>query len=79
MQTICTDRQCLRNYLLTIFNEKKNTSQFNEKFMKNYDQTTDVEYIFEVDVQCSKELRRLPNDAHQVRSFYQKEGKLKIS
>ena len=37
MQTICIDRQCLKNYQQMAFNEKKNTSEFNQIFIKNYD------------------------------------------
>ena len=37
-------------------------SRFNEKFIKNYDEDSDVGYILEVDVEYPKRLRNLHND-----------------
>ena len=36
--------------------------QFSEDFMKNYNEKSDEEFFFEVDVQCFKELHKLHND-----------------
>ena len=47
MQTICMEEQCLKNYLLIILNKKK-TSGFDEKFVKNYDKNSDKRYVLEV-------------------------------
>ena len=47
------------------------TSQFNEDFIKNYNEESDEEYFLEVDVQYSEELHELHNDL----PFYQKERK----
>ena len=40
----------------------ENTSQFNKDFIKIYNEDTDGEYFFEVDVQYPKQLYDLPND-----------------
>ena len=37
----------------------EDTSQFNEVFIKNYDEKTEVGYILEVDVKYHKELYEL--------------------
>ena len=37
----------------------KETSQFNEDLIKNYNEESDEEYFLEVDVQCPKELHEL--------------------
>ena len=42
--------------------EKKNTSKFDEKFIKNYDANCDKGYILEVDVEYAKDLHKLHND-----------------
>ena len=34
METSCMDGQCLKNYLQTALNRKKNTYESNENFMK---------------------------------------------
>ena len=39
----------------------EDTSQFNEDFIKNYNEESDKEYFLEVDVQCSKKLHNLHN------------------
>ena len=53
----------------------KDTSQFNEDFIKNYHEERDEGYFLEVDIQYLKKLHRLHNDL----PFYQKERKLKKS
>ena len=53
----------------------KDTSQFNEDFIKNYHEESDEGYFLEVDVQYLKKLHKLHNDL----PFYQKERKLKKS
>ena len=40
----------------------EDTSQFNEDFMKNYNQETDEGHFIEVDVQYLKKLHELHND-----------------
>ena len=40
----------------------KDTSQFNEDFMKTYDEESDGKYYFEVDVQYIEKLHKLHND-----------------
>ena len=40
----------------------KDTSQFNEDFIKNYNEESDEGYFFEVDVQYLEKLRELHND-----------------
>ena len=37
-------------------------SQFNEKFIKNYDKNSNKEHIFEVDIEYLKNLHDLHND-----------------
>ena len=44
------------------FKWKKNTSKFNEDFTKNYDENSNKEYIFKVDVEFPKNLHDLQND-----------------
>ena len=39
----------------------KNTSQFNEDFIKNYNEESREEYFFETDVQYLKKLHELQN------------------
>ena len=40
----------------------KDTSQFNEDFIKNYSEDSDEKYFLEVDVQYSEKLHKLHND-----------------
>ena len=40
----------------------KDTSQFNEDFIKNYNEESDEGYFFEVDVQYPEKLHNLLND-----------------
>ena len=40
----------------------KDTSQFNEDFIQKYNEESDKGYFLEVDVQYSKNLRKLLND-----------------
>ena len=47
----------------------KNTSQFNDDFIENYNEKSDKRYFLEVDVQCTEKLHELHNDFH----FHQKE------
>ena len=42
--------------------KKKNTSEFNESFIKNYDEDSDKEYIFEVEIKYPKRLHNLNCD-----------------
>ena len=41
---------------------ERNTSKFNEDFMKNYDEDSDKGYILEVDVEYLKDLHDLYSD-----------------
>ena len=40
----------------------KDTSQFNENFLKIYNEESDKEYFFEADVQYIEKLHKLHND-----------------
>ena len=40
----------------------ENTFQFNEDFIKKYNEKDDVRYFFEVDIQCPEKLNELHND-----------------
>ena len=40
----------------------KGTSQFNEDFMKNYNEVTEKGYLLEVNVQYTEKLHELHND-----------------
>ena len=40
----------------------EDTSQFNEDFLKNYNEESDTGYFLEVDVQCTEKLHELHND-----------------
>ena len=42
-----------------VLNGKKNTSTFNENFIKNYDENSSKRYILEVDVEYPKRLHNL--------------------
>ena len=42
--------------------EKDDLSKFDEKFIKNYDESSDKGYILEVDVEYSKNLHNLHSD-----------------
>ena len=53
--------QCLKNYQSIALNGK-NTSKFNEKFIKNYDEESDKGYVLEVDIEYSKILHDLHID-----------------
>ena len=44
-----------------VLNEK-NTSKINKNFIKNYEENSNKEYIFEVDVEYPKRLQNLHND-----------------
>ena len=52
----------LQKFLVNNFEQFKNTSQFNEDFMKNYNEESDKGYFFEVDVQYLQKLNNLHND-----------------
>ena len=52
----------LQKFLVNNFEQFKNTSQFNEDFMKNCNEESDKGYFFEVDVQYLQKLNNLHND-----------------
>ena len=58
------------------FEWKKNTSKFNEKLIKDYNEDIDIEYILELDVECPKSLYNLHNDLPflpektEIKKFY---------
>ena len=47
---------------VNIFEWIKDTSQFNEDFIKNYNKESDERFFFEVDVQYFEKLHELHND-----------------
>ena len=40
----------------------KNTSRFNEDFIRNYNEVSDESYFFEIDIQYLEKLHELQND-----------------
>ena len=44
------------------FERIEETSQFNEDFIKNYNEESNEGFFLEVDIQCSKKLHELHND-----------------
>ena len=52
----------LQNLTVKIFEWIEDTSQFNEDFIKNYDEESDKGYFLEVDVQYTEKLHELHND-----------------
>ena len=61
MQTISIDGQCLKNCLQMISNAK-NTLNFNEDFIKDYDEDSDKGYIFEANVEYPEDFHDLHYD-----------------
>ena len=60
MQTNCMNQQCLKN--LNGFKWVEKLSRFNERFIKNYSESSDIGYFLEVDVDYSKKLFYLHKD-----------------
>ena len=52
----------LQKLLVNDFKWIKDTSQFNEDFIKNYNEESDEGYFLEVDVQYLEKLHELHND-----------------
>ena len=52
----------LQKFLVNNFEQIKNTSQFNEDFMKNYNEESDKGCFLEVDVQYLQKLNNFHND-----------------
>ena len=52
----------LQKFLVNNFEQIKNTSQFNEDFMKNYNEESDKGCFLEVDVQYLQKLNNRHND-----------------
>ena len=52
----------LQKFLVNNFEQFKNTSQFNEDFMKNYNEESDKGCFLEVDVQYLQKLNNRHND-----------------
>ena len=42
--------------------EEDDISKFDEKFMKNYDENSDIGYVLEIDVEYLKSLHKLHSD-----------------
>ena len=61
MQTISIDGKCLKNCLQMVLNAK-NTLNFNEGFIKDYDEDSDKGYIFEINVEYPKYSHDLHSD-----------------
>ena len=51
-----------QNLPINKFKSIENTSQFNENFIKNYNENSDERYFLEVDVQFPEKLHELYND-----------------
>ena len=51
----------LQKLTVNSFEWIKDTSQFNEDFIKNYREESDKGYFLEVDVQCTEKLNKLQN------------------
>ena len=60
MQTICMDGQCLKNYLQIGFKCVNDLSRFNEAFIRNYNENSDVGYFLEVDAEYPKKIIQVP-------------------
>ena len=56
MQTIYMDGQCLKTLPINSFKWVNDVSRFNERFIKNYSENSDIGYFLEVDVEHPKEL-----------------------
>ena len=62
MQDIYMDGAKSYTQPLTILDRHKVTSKFNENFIWSYNENSDKDYIFKVDVKYLKELHELHND-----------------
>ena len=63
MQIICMDGQYHKAACRWFWMDKKDDlSKFDEKFIKNYDENSDKEYILEVDVEYLKNPHKLHSD-----------------
>ena len=56
------DRQCHKMLRVNIFKTTEETSQFNEDFIKSYNEATDEGYLLEVGDQDLKNLHNLHSD-----------------
>ena len=62
MQTIYMDGQCLKKLPINGFKWVTDVSRFNERFIKNYNENSDIGYFLEVDVEHPKELFNFHKD-----------------
>ena len=61
-QTICMIGQCHKKLSVNNFEWVKDTSQFNEDFIKKYNEESDKGYFLEDDVQYPKKLSEIHSD-----------------
>ena len=66
MQTICMDGQCHKKLPVNGFKwvEKSKLSRFNKRFIKNYNENSDIGYCLEVNIDYQKELFNLHRIYH---------------
>ena len=62
MQTIYMAGQCLKKLPINGFKWVTDVSRFNERFIKNYNENSDIGYFLEVDVEYPKELFNFHKD-----------------
>ena len=57
MLITCMDGQCVKKLPVGSFKWVDDLSIFTEDFIKNYDEKSDIGYLFVVDVECPKYLQ----------------------
>ena len=61
-EIICMVGQCCKKYLTNGFDWVEDLAEFNEHFMKSYDDKSNEEYLLELHVKYSENLHDLQND-----------------